>query len=348
MSGKLRCYSFHSVKGGVGKSVLSTLTAMSEAATGTATYLVDMDLTGTSLADVLHLQAPEFPSDAKGVLSLREASTGLLDDRKMADALGQRQSASPSEGAVGLPFLNDFLLFAPPERDPEDDLDPKSISWDLAGATEKLQVLPSSALPRDLERMLPVVFDEERGAFLEARLEVLLEALLQDKGDVAVVFDTPPTIPGLSRAVMSLAIRLGQPGEKHSLAEDGILSQRLRDAEIDWRSFLVSSMDVQDQRAASRWLALLGENERGVVQWLINRAPADDTGRDAKLREAVTGLRRPDQAAGPLQASAGLLDDEVFKSIVWIDENETLRTGFQIGGSLAAPSEWLRNLRAAR
>ncbi|HSP81445.1 MAG TPA: P-loop NTPase, partial [Myxococcaceae bacterium] len=80
MSGSLRCYSFHSVKGGVGKSTLSVLTALGLAQRGgRPVTLIDMDLTGTSLADVLPLEAPAWDSVAlEEKLPLLRPPTGFL------------------------------------------------------------------------------------------------------------------------------------------------------------------------------------------------------------------------------------------------------------------------------
>ncbi len=294
MTGTLKCYSFHSVKGGVGKSALSTMTALAEAARGADTLLMDMDLTGTSLSDVLDLVPPRF-TEEEGVLQLLDAPAGFLTREDAARAIDARRAAREGASAVGAPFLNDYLLFETPSWDEARDIDdPTALGWRMEGAPDTLRVLPSSALPRDLERILPLVFDEERAAFLEGRLEYLLDALVPDSGERVLVIDTPPTIPGLSRAVLSLAIRLGGAGEKRALAEDGELPGRLAGADIRWQAFIVSTMDWQDVRAASRWLALLRDEEHDVVRWLVNRAPPGDVNRDALLRGVLAPrLQRP-------------------------------------------------------
>lgn len=355
MSGSLRCYSFHSVKGGVGKSALSTMTALAAAAQGAETFLIDMDLTGTSLSDVLDLVAPRFPV-LDGELQLLEKPTGWLTDEELLGAVFARQDARDGPVAIGAPFLNDYLLFQTPSWDKELDIErPAALGWKMSGAPENLRVLPSSALPRDLERILPVVYDEERAAFLESRLEYLLGALVPTMGERVLVIDTPPTIPGLSRAVLSLAIRLGRGGKKEPLAEDGSVRGQLRDAGVDWQAFIVSTMDWQDVRAAARWVNLLLDDERDVVRWLLNKAPSADTNREAALRDIVSPqLRRP-SLTSPVEASEPLLDAtahetdsldaRLLSNLRWVEVSGALQSMFQrTSAGLDAPARWLEAL----
>jgi hypothetical protein len=286
MSGSLRCYSFHSVKGGVGKSTLSVLTALGLAQRGARVTLVDMDLTGTSLADVLPLEAPSWPGDGP-TLQLTEFPTGfhshedtcaLMEERdELARESVQNEPDVPgAHVARCVPFLNDFLLFATPDWDAQRDMPLASVLWRLKGVPEEtLRVVPSSALPVDLERIIPVVFDENHSGFLENRLEFLLDALVPDEGEAVVVVDTPPTIPGLSRSVLSLALRLSRE-EKQPLSEQGGMPARLKAAPVQWTAFLVGSMDQQDLRAANRWLSLVRDEERPHIRFLVNRVPSGD------------------------------------------------------------------------
>ncbi|WP_309896698.1 P-loop NTPase [Archangium sp.] len=286
MSGRLRCYSFHSVKGGVGKSTLSVLTALGLAQRGARVTLVDMDLTGTSLADVLPLEAPAWPGDGP-TLQLTKLPTGfhsheytceLMEERdELAREFAQSAPAiAEAHVARSVPFLNDFLLFATPDWDAQRDMPLASVLWRLKGVSEEtLRVVPSSALPVDLERIIPVVFDENHSGFLENRLEFLLDALVPDEGEAVVVVDTPPTIPGLSRSVLSLALRLSRE-EKQPLSEQGGMPARLKAAPVQWTAFLVGSMDQQDLRAANRWLSLVRDEERPHIRFLVNRVPSGD------------------------------------------------------------------------
>jgi hypothetical protein len=281
VNGRLRCYSFHSVKGGVGKSTLSIVTALALAQKGHRVTLIDVDLTGTSLADVLPLEAPRWSAGSapSGELRLREKPDGFWPLDETRDLIKRRELALRDAGKhtpLHVPFLNDFLLYATPEWDGQDP-PIETMLWRLRGfeGEGELGIIPSSALPGDLESTLPVIFDEQHSAFLEARLENLLAALVPEDGEKVVVFDTPPTIPGLSRSALSLALRLGRE-DKVPLSQDGGMPERLKAARIEWTAFLVVSMDLQDLRAAGRWLSLASVDEQAHLKPLINRAPPGD------------------------------------------------------------------------
>lgn len=272
MTGSLRCYSFHSVKGGVGKSTLSTFLAYGLARQSSAeVVLIDLDLTGTSLSDVLALEAPRWDRD---VIDLRSRPDGGFFDREETlKRIGERAPARAD--GMRVPYLNDFLLWSDPDWSTDRDVVPEALSWRIQGAPANLSVIPSSALPVDLERIIPVIFDEEHAAFLEARLEVLLDALVPNNGERVVVIDTPPTIPGLSRSVISLGLRLGRDS-KRALAEDDYIPARLRASRVVWQVGVVLSRDRQDLRAAERWMALVDPNDQDQFRLILNRVPAGE------------------------------------------------------------------------
>ena len=269
MNPELHCFSFHSVKGGVGKSTLSTLLAHVLAARrpDTPVFLIDMDLTGTSLSDVLPLEAPRWPSGRVEPLTpptdfwSRESTLKRIDDRK-----GGPRSADE----LLIPYLNDYLLWADPDWSTDRDVLPSALAWRMVGAPDNLRVIPSSALPGDLQRIMPVIFDEEHAAFLEARIEALLDSLIAAFTRCIVVFDTPPTIPGLSHSILSLAFRLGGP-TKLSLAEDDYMPGHLDNAAVRWKVALVLSTDRQDLRAAQRWMMLVDDQQQTQVRLVVNR-----------------------------------------------------------------------------
>jgi hypothetical protein len=310
------------VKGGVGKSTLSVLTACALAQRNQAPVtLIDMDLTGTSLADVLPLRAPLWPDagpsdvlnllnppsggfhsleetrtriEARGEAALEaeedsaqeatEASTSVSDGEEAVEAKaeegedegGEDEGVPPANQSRGVPVLNDYLLFATPDWDEQQDIPIQSLLWSVDGIDfERLQVIPSSALPADLNRILPVIFDENHSGFLEGRLEYLLNALVPDEGERIVIVDTPPTIPGLSRSVLSLALRLSDDPQRPLSSEDPFIPERLRDA-VDWTAFVVSTMDQQDLVAASRWISLIKPGEQTRIRFLVNRSRGAD------------------------------------------------------------------------
>lgn len=323
MSGMLRCYSFHSVKGGVGKSTLSVATAVEQARSGKRVTLIDMDLTGTSLADVLRLEAPSWKDlGPTSVLPLAQAPAGFLSHAETVERMEQRDDfkrarmqADPTDTearkARGVPFLNDYLLFATPDWDAKQDVHIASLLWRRSGPSSSLEVIPSSALPTDLEQTIPVVFDENYSGFLEGRLEYLLDALVPEEGERVVVVDTPPTIPGLSRAVLSLAFRLAgkEPEDKLELSEDGGMPERLRAAHVEWKAFLVGTLDWQDLRAMNRWLSLVGPEEEPYLRCLVNRVPAGDA----------------HQVRSMLRDAVGDVPNSLLESALVVDEDSSLQ-----------------------
>ncbi|MEP7119633.1 MAG: P-loop NTPase [Byssovorax sp.] len=329
MTSRLHCYSFHSVKGGVGKSTLSLLTAVALATENpdARVVLIDMDLTGTSLADVLPLEAPRWNGvGARDRIDLSRAPDDFLRVHDTRPRIEERGEIPPDEGPVGVPFLNDYLLFTPPGWNAEKDVPPDAILWRLPEGPKNLRVIPSSALPRDLVKVLPVIYDEEHAAFLEGRLEYLLSALLAEGGDLFVVFDTPPTVPGLSRSVLSLALRLARH-PKVPLSDDGFMPKALQDADVAWEALLVATQDFQDIRAAARWLDLVGPNDPQVLRLLVNRVRGQEAQGRAIHVEALSDSANP-LAINPL----------------WMEEADVLRDIFR--GEKAPPlrSSFLRLL----
>jgi len=88
-----------------------------------------------------------------------------------------------------------------------------------------------------------------------------------------VVFDTPPTIPGLSRAVLNLVFRLSR--DLNVLpAEDGFIPYPLDEAIIEWKSMQVGTQDMQGIRAAALLAVcegLSGLKERWPREWVTRR-----------------------------------------------------------------------------
>ncbi len=282
MTGTLRCYSFHSVKGGVGKSTLSTILALGLARRHPEiqVVLIDLDLTGTSLSDVLPLCAPRWSADK---LDLRKApDNGFFSTDETAERITNRKPQLPER----VPYLNDFLLWTDTDWSTDDDVVPEALFWALDGGPKNLRVIPSSALPADLERIIPVIFDEEHAPFLEARMEVLLDAMMPDEGEKKiVVIDTPPTIPGLSRSVISLAFRLGRE-PKRALADDEYMPSRVEAGRVHWQVGMVLSRDRQDLCAAERWLALVEPDDQNLVRLILNRLPS---GEHEQIQEDLFG-----------------------------------------------------------
>ncbi len=293
----LRCVSFHSVKGGVGKSTLSYLVARAFAKRGPVA-LIDTDLTGTSLADVLPLRPPQWGNESMLPLSLPPERWGSVE----AGRNGLKSRAAEEKSyARYVPLLNDFLLWQEHRHEPEKDIHPLALSWKLNegdSCEPNLWVLPSSALPNDLNHMLHVIYDELHAGFLESRLEWLLHFILERTDIRTVVFDTPPTIPGLSRAILSMAMRL--PDYK-ALCEDGtgtpLELTKEKTCPIEWIPCLITSPDLQDMRAAERWLENIHDNERKRIRVVLNGVDRDWADEERPLKDLL--IDSPGVEEGP-------------------------------------------------
>lgn len=314
----LRCVSVHSVKGGVGKSSIAWSIARRLAQDG-PTLLVDLDLTGTSLADVLPILAPAHdPTDAA---AMRERPQ-RFDDRLASQRRIDGRRVEPGEGPAVVPFLNDFLLFDEDRFDLRNDVHPLAVAW--ATDLPDLLVAPSSALPRDLHAAMPVIYDEWNAGFFEGRLEWLLEYLLLKTDVRRVVFDAPPTIPGLSACLLSLAMRL--PEHTHLVPRSPARSPRtLFSTTVDWTPLLIVSPDHQDLRAAERWLLGKPQHELSRIRTVLNGASSAEVNR---LRRVLWEWadEQEDAPDAPPDETA-LLAAERLWTVAWMEGWSPFRPG---------------------
>ncbi len=338
----LRCYSFHSVKGGAGKTTLATLVALQSARTS-PTLLVDMDLTGTSLADVLPIEAPTWSANAsrrrtsgktraadKGPssspistdsetsgpkpLPIDTAPDGFLSLDETQRGLEARNDSDVRRTHV--PLLNDFLLYADEQWDESRDVHVEALCWRIGGTQNNpdpfpnLRVIPSSALPVDLYQILPLIFDEPFAGFLEGRLEWFLNEVLEHGHFKTVVFDTPPAIPGLSQSVLSLGLRLPRfPDPEAELSEDGGTPPRLLRSSTRWTPCLVTTGDLQDLRAAQRWYDRGTQKEQDAIKVVVNRLVG--TLEERKRRMAPVSLEIADAYDIPFLEDAFAIEPQV-------------------------------------
>lgn len=312
----LHAWSFHSVKGGVGKSTLAVLVAR-RLAQSHRVALIDMDLTGTSLADVLPLRAPYWSVSPGSTLPLEEAPARWDDPSEGLRARGAGAETEPK----GVPFLNDWFLHARDVDYQRSDICAQAIAWKdrLQGqSAENLWVLPSSGLPGDIARVLPLLYDEPFAAYVEGRLEWLLDALLRE-GVQHVVFDTPPTLPGLSKAVLSMALRLpvGQP-----MSKTGTMPHQLEETAVCWQAWIVATQDVQDLLAVERWLEAVDLADAAQLGVVLNRCDADKQVIRERLGRRKFGTGAEESAEGAAPRQSVLFDTRRF---VLISHRDNLR-----------------------
>lgn len=322
----LRCYSFHSVKGGVGKTTFSLLTALYHAVIRREkTLLIDMDLTGTSLADVLPLEAPNFQAETAQsptnphtpIEPLQHAPTDFLSREETLRRIRNRHEnghdlsrTQPSPArwrSNDVPFINDFLLYAGSHWDASHEAHPEAFAWrycldsHLDEPYPLLRISPSSALPPDLYQLLPLIYDEPYACFVESRLEWFIHQVLSRTSYQVLVFDTPPSIPGLSRSVLSLGLRLPrlrvQP-DLAALAPGGGTPPMLLQRRICWHPCLVTTGDLQDLRAVERWHDEASLEEQEQLRILVNRLSKPDM-LERQLRKLMPVTERTREIDSP-------------------------------------------------
>jgi hypothetical protein len=263
MKAKLIAQSYHSVKGGVGRSALANRAAVMLAAEvpGRSVYVIDTDFFGTSRADSGSLRAPRWSaSDTVRPATLLAAPDSFYSPEETTRRVTLRhQTRRGLKDDIVVPFLDDYILFQ--TKDWDKDVHVSAIAWHAAGSSPNLRVIPSSALPNDLRWMEPIVADERHAAFIESRMEHLLAAILElhPGRETCVVFDCPRGFHGVSHAILSIGLRLSEKPMQH-LSDDGGTPLALVDADVNWKIRVVVGEDTADRAAVARW-SELAEND---------------------------------------------------------------------------------------
>lgn len=287
----------HSQKGGVGKTLIALYLARrfveglqplppgkDWAPDGLRTVLIDGDLAGTSLADVLPL-------------STRTLNGSKLTADEVDSYLGT--SYQGWDRNARLAFLNRYLFCDPWHYGRFQEENPGALDgfgmqhllwWPEDRFRDWLAVIPASAFPVDIAEGIPHIFKEDITHFLHKRLTDLVLALWVGKGvksfDV-VVIDTPPTLYGVSRVVLDLHWTLPKAlahTDRSYTAVTGIV--------------LVNGPDTQDLVASIRALAgyvtdkKLKPSDLGRIFPVLNRYPQPDepiefNGRKFRLQDSA-------------------------------------------------------------
>lgn len=253
---------FASVKGGVGKSTLAVTCARLLAARGRPCVVLDMDFTGTSLADGLDLCAPAVDGNP----GVRIDQGGPPEGRLLSvDETRRRRDRRRDDDREGvqryLPYLNDLMtLFDPIAPD-------YPIDWFLwrSEPDDGVLYMPSSPLRVDVSVARNWLHYEEKGAYIQ-HVAWMIDRLLRLHTEVRdVVIDLPPGTTGFSRDIFALASTL----DLRKPAVEGY---------PDWsgtawgvRAFLVTSEDRNDYRPALDYLAQIAGTLPSLVV-LFNRA----------------------------------------------------------------------------
>jgi hypothetical protein len=194
----------HSQKGGTGKTTLSLLLqyALAYHEPPLSSVVIDLDLTGTSPADVLQLRA--LPSKGKRRLSQQKIQNEMAKDVSCWDS--------------NLAYIN-YWLFSPPNIN--ENIYPRfrmnHYIWELCNDFKTpCGLVPSSRHPDDIREAMEAIHYNEATELISLRLEEFICELfkLQDRrqrkrqGRIStydvVIVDTSPTLFGTSRIAYEL------------------------------------------------------------------------------------------------------------------------------------------------
>ena len=257
---------FCSAKGGVGKSTLAVAAATLLAGQGKRVVVLDLDMTGTSLADGLKLLAPDLPVNADGTLDL----TAVSSDRWLsleATHLGRRERALAEDprGRFIL-FLNDIFE---PEGIAMESADKLLQLEGLLWRNERddgVRYLPSSPVARDVVDALYQLYIEEHDDW-ERQLSWLMYRLADQLPDLdVIVLDLPPGLHGFAdRALHAAAcLALNERADERSPPVREDLLWKIRPV-------LVTSQDWNDLRTALDWHLLYDREQLPNVVPVVNR-----------------------------------------------------------------------------
>lgn len=300
---------FASVKGGVGKSTLAVTSARLLAAAGRPAAVIDLDLTGTSLADGLPLCAPAVDGRTGVRIDLGDAPSGVLLTLEETRARRNRRRDERA-GGVGryLPYVNDLMtLFDPStERYPVD-----WFAW-RHEHDDGVMYLPSSPHRYDVRVVREWMLHEAPAAFVQ-HVAWLIDHLLRTYPDLRdVVIDLPPGTLGFSHEVLSLTATIDR-GE--ALPE---LYPRWTDT-LRWttRPFLVTTEDRNDLFAAVDYLteqAPLLRSFRAIVNRRVESAEStrkvvrDHLPKGLGVEDRLDFVDRDADALGAIFRVAGVRD----------------------------------------
>lgn len=211
---RIHFHVFCSVKGGVGKSTLAVAMAKLLAARERVPVLIDVDLTGSSLADGLALCAPKMTQLDDGRMDLDAPPTGEILSR--AETVDKRNARKlwGLEDPPAPPYFNDALLYQ--VKVPHRDCRVDAMLWSHE-PRDRVLYLPSSPLRKDVEDSSMLLHGEEHFKWVR-RAAWVLEALLTLRKDITdVVLDMPPNMVGFTHEIIGY---LDVLATKDALTED--------------------------------------------------------------------------------------------------------------------------------
>ena len=178
---KIRIYTIHSQKGGVGKTSLAVAIAgWSSLEHKQKTLIIDCDLTGTSLIDLF------WKYDTK----------------------------QQNDGEIY--YLNRLLLASPKTFSGYEEGDMESTFYLTVPNCKDLYYIPSSPVLEDIRSIVALISQENMLHFFQSRMADMLRLVVKSEIET-IIIDNPPGLFGLSRAMINLEISSEDNWEKKAL-----------------------------------------------------------------------------------------------------------------------------------
>ena len=292
----IKIHAFCSSKGGVGKSTLAVASAYALANEGSNPVVIDLDLTGSSLADGRELEAPNFHLDENGRFDVTSIPSGRLDaqaTRRRRAIRAKHHSGSPY---ISLPYSNDALLARAETR-------VQHWLW-IDARLPGVRFLPASSIRADVERSTRMLVEMPGPEWCGALLLTLRELVGGDATVTDIVLDLPPGTWGFAHAALAAIRALQQAGQESN--EDT----------IRWLAnpILVSSSDTNALVPSLEYVAAHRGRQEPDVLVVVNRSDESPEVVRIRVREKL----------GAILAPLGL--DEL---LVFVDERKALRELFR-------------------
>ncbi|GAH25294.1 unnamed protein product, partial [marine sediment metagenome] len=180
-SQKVRIYTIHSQKGGVGKTSLAVAIAgWSSSKHKLKTLIIDCDLTGTSLIDLFW-----------------KCDTKQQNHREIY-------------------YLNRLLLASPKAFSGYEEGDMESTFYLTVPNCKNLYYIPSSPVLKDIRSIVALISQENMLHFFQSRMTDILRLVVKNEIKT-IIIDNPPGLFGLSRAMINLEISSEDNWEKKAL-----------------------------------------------------------------------------------------------------------------------------------
>jgi hypothetical protein len=266
MPRKITLHVFASAKGGVGKSTLAVTCARVLAERRVRLpVVVDADMTGTSLADGLHLLAPDATLLPDGTVDIEAAPTGRYLPREEVKRLRRLRRDSGQKRGLPPPFLNDALRpFLLGKEEELSDLRVDGMLW-RHEADDDVWYLPSSALRDDVVESLRW-FSGDPYEWMGS-MTAVLHRLSEQRPEISdLVVDLPPGLFGFGAEMLRLA-RAVQGSEVLEGYPDWTGGEVVWDARV----YVVTTPDENDLLPVYENVALLARTF-GSAHVLVNKS----------------------------------------------------------------------------